>query len=262
MRIRTLIVDDEAVARRGLRTLLTEEEGYEVVGECGSGEEALEAIRERRPDVVLLDVRMPDLDGFEVLSRLGPDETPAVVFVTAYGDRALDAFRVDAVDYLLKPFDRAEFRRSMRRVRQRIRSGRVDELASRTRRLLERLESEGGPGAGSSPASSYLDRIPVRLGSTIRFVPADSVDWIEVEGNYVQLHVGEDSHLYRSTLTELEERLDPGRFLRISRSYVVNLDRIDELVRLGRGRYRVVLSTGKSLESSRRYRKRIRELIV
>lgn len=253
--IRTLIVDDEPIARNGIRALLAEQSDIEVVGVCEAGAEALNAIRNLRPDLVLLDVQMPDLDGFSVIAELEPEELPAVVFVTAYDEYALRAFDVNAVDYLLKPFDRERFAETLRRVRRHMRDEVNGALAARLSSLLGYV----GSGAGGYRGRYLEDRFLIKERNRIKFIRRADVDWIEVVDNYVNLHVGAEAHLLRDTLTGIASKLDPSSFLRISRSNIINVQRVAELRALPNGRYRVLLNDGTSLESSRRYTKRLKE---
>lgn len=250
-RIRALIVDDEPPARRRIRDLLEDEPDVEVVGECRDGAQAIATIEAVRPDLVFLDVQMPEAGGFEVVRALGAERLPAVVFVTAYDQYAVQAFEVHALDYLLKPFDRERFRAAVRRAREALRRPAEAGADPRLLALLEELR----------PSARGLDRIPVRTGSRIRLVPVDEVDYFRAETNYVRLHLGERSHLVRDTLTGLEARLDPARFLRVHRSLIVNLARIREVEPLFAGEYVLTLHDGTRLTSGRSYRARIKEAL-
>lgn len=242
--IRTLIVDDEALAREGLRDFAEAEPDVEVAGECRNGEEAVRAIRDGGVDLVLLDVQMPELGGFDVLKALDGSDLPTVIFVTAYDRYALDAFRVHAVDYLLKPVERERFRTAMDRVRQRLRLERVEEMNRRVLTLLEDLERrENSPG-----------RILVKGSGRSFFVKVERIDWIEAAGNYATLHTGEEDHLVRETMTSLAERLRPFGFARIHRSYIVNLDRVREIQPWFKGDHIVILDNDTKLSLTRKYR--------
>jgi len=247
MSLRAVIVDDEPVARRRLRTLLRAEPEVEVVEECSDGEQAVAAVRRHRPDLMFLDVQMPGMDGFEVVEALGID-CPATLFVTAYDRYALKAFEVHAVDYLLKPFDRARLRRALAHVR-----------------ALDRSGPEGSQSlhelAASVAASRPLRRIVVRGGGRVVFVRTDEVDWIEATGHYLRLHVGRESHLVRETMAALESRLDPGRFARIHRSTIVNLERVKEMRSSFHGEYEVALRDGTRLQCSRGYAQRLQRAL-
>jgi two-component system, LytTR family, response regulator len=228
-RIRTVIVDDEPLARSNLSVLLRLDPEIEIVRECSSGAEAVAEIRSAKPDLVFLDVQMPECDGFDVLELLGPDLAPAVVFVTAYDQYALRAFEAGALDYLLKPFDNARFERALDRARQKIARGR------------------GLP--------RKLERLAIKSAGQIAFVKISEIDWIEAADYYACLHVGPKSHLLRRSMSELEQELDPASFCRIHRSAIVNLDRVRGLKLSEDGEYEVLLENGARLRLSRRYRK-------
>jgi two-component system, LytTR family, response regulator len=250
-RWRVLIVDDEPLAREGVRIHLEDQSDFEVVGEAGNGEEAVAAIRELRPDVVFLDIQMPGLDGFGVLTALAGETLPQIVFVTAYDQFALQAFEAHALDYLLKPFDEERFLRSLDRVRHQLRSHRRGDLEDRLVSLLEEL--------GDRPR--YLERFVVRAGGKILILRAEDVDWIEAAANYVKLHVGGRVYLMRETMTRLEQSLDSSHFVRIHRSTIVRVDRIRMLEPLFQGDYVVVLQDGARLPTSRTYRDNLQELL-
>ena len=243
MKIRTLIVEDEPLARERIHALLEDERDIEVVAECGDGRVAVEEIRQNRPDLVFLDINIPEVDGFGVIEEIGVDEMPPVVFVTAYDQYAVQAFDTHALDYILKPFDEDRFRTAVGRARQAILQ---QSAGSLDRRLTDLLEDLRKP--------RYLERLAVRAGGKIIFLRTDEIDWIGAEGNYARMHVGSKSHLMRETMTSLEQKLDPGRFLRIHRSTIVNADAIAELEPLFQGDYVVILRNGTRLTSSRGYR--------
>jgi two-component system LytT family response regulator len=245
MTIRALVVDDEAPARRKLVRLLAQAEGVEVVGEAASGADAVRAIRERRPDVAFLDVRMPGLDGLGVAREVGPDAVPCIVFVTAFDDHAVQAFEVQALDYLLKPVAPSRFQATLERVREALARGRTADLAARLEQAL---------AAARTPASPWLERLLVPRDDRQLLIAVDRVDRIEAAGNYVQLHTADGRYLLRVPIGTLAARLDPSRFVRISRSDVVRLDAVRELVPWFHGDQRVVLKDGTTLMWSRRYR--------
>lgn len=249
MKIRTLIVDDEPLARERLSKLLEQEADIEVVGEAASGPEALKAIQELSPGLVFLDVQMPELDGFGVLARLTTEPKPAVIFVTAHDQFALRAFEVHAVDYLLKPFDRERFHTALRRALTHIRSQSSGELNQRLSALLSDLK----------PEPKTAERIAIKSGGKVLFLKIEEIDWIEAADNYVSLHVGNESHLHRETLSALESQLPSGKFLRISRSTIVQVERIKELHPLFHGEYTVVLRNGARLTLSRSYRDKLHQ---
>ncbi len=250
--VRTLIVDDEPWARERVRDLLESHPEVEIIGEAGGGLEAVELISEQQPELVLLDIQMPDLDGFGVLEQLG-EALPAVIFITAYDQHALRAFQVHAVDYLLKPFERRRLQEAVDRAVQLIRTSSADERVARLEQLLSKLRP-GEPG--------WLQRFLVRSHDCLYFVQSAAIDWIEACGNYVRLHEGARDHLVRQTMKGLEQRLDPAIFLRIHRSTIVNLDRIKELHPLFSGEYTVVLLDGTELTLSKGYRDRLLDFLA
>jgi two-component system, LytTR family, response regulator len=233
-KIRTLIVDDEPLARSNLVVLLRSDPEIGIVGECGSGEEALGEIRIAKPDLLFLDVQMPECDGFDVLEMLGNDLPPAIVFVTAYDQYALRAFEAGALDYLLKPFDNARFELALGRAKQRIRLG--DRESNRPRKL---------------------ERVAIKTAGQVCFVKVSEIDWIEAADYYACLHVGAKSHLLRRSMAELEEDLDPNMFCRVHRSSIVNLERVRGLKLSEDGEYEVLLENGARVRLSRRYRKQL-----
>ena len=248
--LRILIVDDELLARHRIRELLKADDSVEVVGEARNGKEAVEAITIQRPDLVFLDVQMPDMDGFEVLKALDPQTLPLVIFVTAYDEHALRAFDVHAVDYLMKPFDRQRFARALNRARVQMKLA-GNEGASQIRKLLEEFK----------PPTRYLERFAIKNGETVHFVRVEDVDSIEAEGNYVRLNVANSSYLLRETLNRVEAQIDPHVFARIHRSTIVNMNRVKELRAWSRGEYRVILHNGTSHTLSRGYRDHFDTLI-
>jgi two-component system LytT family response regulator len=235
-KIRTLIVDDEPLARSNLSVLLRRDPQIDLVGECGSGTEAIGEIRIAHPDLLFLDVQMPECDGFDVIEILGTDLPPAIVFVTAYDQYALRAFEAGALDYLLKPFDNARFEMALNRAKQRIRG------ASR-----------------GEPRPRKLERVVVKSAGEVCFVKIADIDWIEAADYYACLHVGTKSHLLRRSLSDLEEDLDPSVFCRVHRSSIVKLDRVRSLKLREDGEYELVLDNGATVRLSRRYRKQLEE---
>lgn len=241
MIVRTLVVDDEAPARRRIRRLLAAEAGVAVVGECGDGASAVSLIETLRPDLVFLDVQMPERDGFEVVKAIPPAKLPAILFVTAYDQYALRAFDVHAVDYLLKPFSGERFRTALARARDRI-ARRMQDAGLTT--LAATLRNR----------PDYLSRLLVRTGGRMVFVELAAVDWLEAADNYVRLHVRQREYLARETLASLEARLDPERFVRIHRSAIVQVDRIAETRPTSHGDAEVVLCDGTKLTATRTFR--------
>jgi len=254
--IRTLVVDDEPLAREKLRTFLESEDDLEVIGEAGDGREAILTIERERPDLVFLDVQMPELDGFQVLAHLDAEAVPRVIFVTAFDQYAIKAFEVHALDYLLKPFDRERLRESVARARSEIQDGEGGPKGSEMREqlvdLLRDLEKE---------RPKHPERLVIKNSGRIVFLPVAEIDWIDAAGNYVRINTGGESHMLRETMSRLEERLDPDLFLRIHRSTIVNVGRIKEMQQQFHGDYVVVLTGGQRLTLSRSYRERLQELL-
>lgn len=244
--LRALIVDDEPAARALLRHMLEEEPGVEVAGECADGEAAVRWLADHRADLVFLDIRMPGMNGFDVL-RASAGELPPVVFVTAHDEFAVRAFEEQAWDYLLKPFDAERLHQTLERVRARLASGDSGALAERLEALVREL----------APRPKPLERLSVRKGRARLTLRAADIDWIEAESNYVRLHLGEESYLARSSLTALEGKLDPERFVRVHRGAIVNVERITRLEPCGHGDQLLTLSNGRQLTLSRRFRRRL-----
>jgi len=239
MRIRTLIVDDEAPARRKLRELLGREADFEVVAEAADGVEAVEAIRANDPDVVFLDIQMPRLDGFGVVQEVGVEAMPLVVFVTAYDEHALKAFEVNAVDYLLKPYDDLRFFAALDRAKRELRRRGVEEVNAQLSRLLSYFQ-DGAPRAEAKTDPN--DRILIKSSGEIFFLKAEEIDWIEAAGNYAVFHVGKQNHMVRETMSSLEAQLPHDRFMRVSRSAILNLHRVKELYTSPVGNHAAILA--------------------
>jgi len=248
--IKALIVDDEPLARERIKRFLTDERDIELVGECADGHEAVSAIQTLAPDLVFLDIQIPELDGFGVLEAVGVERMPAVIFVTAYDRYALQAFDVNALDYLLKPYNRERFHKAVERARAQLSNGAKGELSERLLSLLENLQ----------PEQRHLERLMIKSSGRVFFLRTTEIDWIEAEGNYLRLHVGKESHLLRETMNRLAAKLDQDKFLRIHRSTLVNIERIKELQPLFSGDYVVILRDGKQLTLSRSYRDKLLEL--
>src|SRR5436190_1111054 len=252
MKIRVLIVDDEPPARELIATLLRDEPDVEIVGECANGRKAVTAIERLSPDLVFLDVRMPGLDGFGVLAELPVERWPLIVFVTAYDEHAVRAFDVHALDYLLKPFEYDRLRQALQRAREKLSQRDGPSEQSRMLSLLESLQNR---------AQSW-DRIVVRETGRVTFLKPDEIDWVEAEGNYVCLHFGAKSYLLRETMAETETRLAPKKFLRVSRSALVNLERIKEWQPLFHGDSVLILHDGTRLTVTRVYREEFDRLVT
>ena len=249
--IRVLLVDDEPLTREMIREMLEDDRDVEIIGECVNGAEAVAAIEAHSPDLLFLDVQMPEANGFEVLETLKNGQMPHVIFVTAYDQYAVRAFEVHALDYLLKPFDRERFEASWQRAKEQIlkdKNGRRDE---RILTLLEELKA----------GSKYLERLVIKSGGRVFFLEACDIDWIEAEGNYVSVHSGKKSHLLRETISSLETQLDPKKFRRVHRSAIVQLDKIKELQPWFHGEYRIILHSGAQVMLSRNYRENLQEAL-
>jgi len=250
MSIRTLIIDDEPLARERVKRFLRDEDEIEIIGECTNGVDAVGAIKEKKPDLVFLDIQMPEKNGFEVIKSLSSKSLPTVIFVTAYDQYALQAFDVHALDYLLKPFTRERIHRAVVRAREQIDGKRYGKIDERLASLIADLKTE----------KKYLERLVVKSTGRVFFLRVDEIDWIEAAGNYVKLHVGRETHMIRETMNGIEAKLDPDKFLRIHRSTVVHIDRIKELHPMFSGDYAVILRDGTELALSRNFRDRFVEL--
>ncbi len=248
-KLRLLIVDDEPLIRAGIRHGLSANDGIEIIGECDCGALAIETILSERPDLVLLDVQMPDCTGIDVIREVGPERMPAVIFVTAYDQYAVSAFELNAVDYLLKPFDDDRLQAAIRRARERISGQRDTAVAEQLRALLETKERK------------WPERLAFRNGDGFSLVPVDAVDWIESANNYVVLHCGAKNHIMGETLTKLESTLSPEKFLRIHRCRIVNVSRIASVRPFLSGTYQLELNNGTRLSSGKQYGDAVRGLI-
>ncbi|MEM6793182.1 MAG: LytTR family DNA-binding domain-containing protein [Acidobacteriota bacterium] len=255
--LEVLIVDDEDLARQRIRDLLALEPGLRVCGECRNGLEAVESIRSLEPDIVFLDISMPELDGFGVIERVGRERMPVVIFVTAFDEHAVRAFEASAVDYLLKPFDRGRFDQALGRALSHFRRDALGDLERRLERLFALTEARR-----EEQAKPFADRLVVRHGGTVHLLKVDEVDWIESARNYVKIHCGDEVFTLRETLTNIESRLDSDRFLRIHRSTLVNVDRIRRIEPGYGTESRLELEDGTRLVISRAYRRgKVRELL-
>jgi len=241
MSLRALVVDDEPLARRSVIRFLKNHSEVEIIGECGDGGSAVKSIRAENPDLVLLDIQMPEMDGFEVVRQIGRERMPATIFVTAYEDYALRAFDSNALDYLLKPVEKSRFERALDRAKQRIADKSQRELGERITAALEQVKRQ----------DEYLERLPVAENDRILLVKTREIDWIEAEGNYCRLHVGQRSYEIRATLTALDRKLNPRDFARIHRSTIVNVHRIREIQPWFHGYHVVLLENGQELRMSR-----------
>jgi len=249
--IRTLIADDEALARKKLRLLLNDEDGLTVVAECTDGKQTLAAVRTHKPDLLLLDIHMPDLDGFQVLEQIPPEQMPLVIFTTAYDQHAIRAFEAHALDYLLKPFNQQRLHHALERVKAELLKSHEHGVRSRLLELFDKAR----------PEAKELHRLVIRTAGRVVFLEFDEVDWIEAAANYVKLHVGKESFLLREGIGHVSSKLDPERFVRIHRSYIVNVSRIRELQPCDSGEFIAVLRDGKELSCSRGCRPQLLKLI-
>ena len=250
--IRVVIADDEPLARNRIRRLLSGENDMEIVAECKNGREAVDALQRHQPDLMFLDVEMPELDGFGVLENVGAEQMPVVIFVTAYDQYAVQAFETHALDYLLKPFDEERFQKALQRARGHMERAKSGEVAARLLAMMHDVRPQ------PTPAS---DRLVIKSGGRVVFLKSEEIDWVEAAANYVRIHTGNDEYLMRETMNAFEAKLDARRFMRIHRSIIVNLEKIKELQPCNNGEYIVVLRTGKELSLSRSFRDRIQDYL-
>ena len=252
-KIRVLVVDDEPLARRGIRQLLDSETDFEIVGECKNGREAVSALEKLSPELIFLDIQMPLLDGFSFIEKVGAQNLPEIVFVTAYDEYAIRAFEINALDYLLKPVDPERFQKTLERVREQIKNKQPRQMEQKLAALLENLKLP--------ESEKYLERIAIKENGRVTFLNIDEILWISSEGNYVGLHTKGEMHLLRETMDAIERKLDSRKFLRLRRSTIVRIEQIKELHPLFNGEFEVVLKNGTRLASSRRYRKNLDALL-
>jgi len=247
MKIRTIIVDDEPLARNKLKLFLADEPDFEIVHECSNGRDAIALLEKQRADVLFLDIQMPEVDGFGVVEALPPERLPFVVFVTAHDAFALKAFEVHALDYLLKPFDRERLKQTLLHIRKALQHTAIERHQNQILSLLNDLKSH----------QKRPERILIRSEGRVYFVNVQEIDWVEAEGNYLRLHVGSESHLLRQTMNSLERQLSPSRFIRIHRSTIVNIEKVKELRPWFQGEYLAILHGGKKLNVGKSYRKNL-----
>jgi two-component system, LytTR family, response regulator len=250
-RIKALIADDEALARKFIRGILKQDHEVELVGECSNGKDAVAMIRRHKPDVVFLDIQMPEMYGFKVLETLRLEHLPEIVFTTAYESYAIRAFELHALDYLLKPFDQVRFKAALKHVKERIHSQHLEDGRLQIGTLLESIKAQ--------PA--HLDRVVIKADGRITFLNTREIDWIEADDKYVHLHTREGSRMVRQTLSTMETQLDPKQFIRIHRSAIVNVERIKELQPLFSGEHSIHLENGTKLTLSRNYKDKLFELL-
>jgi two-component system LytT family response regulator len=249
--LRAVIADDEALARKFIRRMLKDDHDLEVVGECNNGKEAVAMIKKQNPDIVFLDVQMPEMDGFAVLESIATERLPEIIFTTAYEQYAIRAFELHALDYLLKPFDQARFKEAIKYAKERFRSQRHNEGRMQISAMLENIKNK----------PQYLDRLVIKAGGRITFLSTDEINWIEADDKYVHLHTGKASPMVRQTLSAMEAQLDPQKFRRVHRSAIVNVERITELQPLFSGEYSILLGDGTKLTLSRSYKDKLFELL-
>ncbi len=259
--LRVLVVDDEALARRGLKVRLAAIEGLEVVAECANGREALAAITDESPDLVFLDIRMPGLDGFDVVRELQSDSMPLIIFVTAFDQYAVSAFEVNAIDYLLKPIEQPRLEESVRRARSLRAAQTAVDQKPRLMNLIVSLtghsESAIGTLVEQSGEQSFAQRLTIRDGASIALVPVSEIEWIDAAGDYMCVHAQQKTHVMRVTMKQLEAQLDPMLFLRVHRSTLINVGHVVRLTAHTNGEYFIELTQGARLKVSRGYRDRI-----
>lgn len=254
------------LARKALKAILKDDPEIEIIAECPNGKEAVTAIREQSPDLVFLDIQMPETDGFQVIEQIGTERMPVTVFVTAYDKHALRAFEAHAIDYLLKPFDHDRFYSALQRVKTFIRQQKLGEISENLFALMQNMKSvepssETGEKLEKTSQKEPLDRVTIKSSGRIYFLKTEEIDWVEAEGDYLNLHSGGTTHLIRETMRNFHAKLDSKKFLRIHRSTVVNIERIKEIHPLFKGEYIITLTGGKRLKSSRSYRRELQSLL-
>lgn len=245
-----LIVDDESHARERLKKYLKDDSELDIIGESSNGTEAVNFIKNHPTDLVFLDVQMPEMDGFGVIESIGIDNIPLIIFVTAYDHFAVNAFKVNALDYVLKPVSQKRLNESLERAKKLLHNKNAGDINQKLMKLLESLK----------PEKQYLERIVIKTNDRMYMVKTTDIDWIEADDNYVRIHTGDKSHLLRQTMKNMEDTLDPNLFLRIHRSVIVNMDRIKEIQQWFNNEYSVLLKDGTELTMSRGYRDKAREM--
>ena len=250
-KIRVVVADDELLARKFIRRMLKQDPEVEIIAECSNGAEAVATIRKEKPDLVFLDVQMPEMDGFAVLDAVRLDHLPEIVFTTAYESYAIRAFELHALDYLLKPFDQVRFKAALKYAKERFHSQHEEDKRLQVGTLLESIRAQ----------REYLDRIIIRADGRITFLHTREIDWIEADDKYVHLHTGKGARMVRQTLAAIEGQLNPKKFLRVHRSAMVNVDRIKELQPLFNGEHSLILDDGTRLTLSRKYKDKLFELL-
>jgi two-component system, LytTR family, response regulator len=255
-RIKTLIIDDEPLARSRIRELLVEDDEISIIGECSDGDEAVISIFRLKPDLVFLDVQMPERDGFEVVSTVGAENMPVVIFVTAFDRYALQAFEVYALDYLLKPFDDSRFFQTLERAKKQIRQTAQAEHDGGYKDLITAMIERVKPFQG------FLQKVLVKSRDRLTFLETNEIEWISSEGNYVCFHIQKASYMLRETISNLEKQLNPAQFLRINRSTIININQVKELHQMFHGDYKVILNDNTQFTLSRRFRDRLPRIVT
>ncbi len=268
-KIRALIVDDETLAREALLVLLNDDSEMEVIGECRNGKEAVATIREQAPDVVFLDIQMPEMDGFQVIEEVGVKRMPVTIFVTAFDKHALRAFEAHALDYLLKPFDHDRFDSTLQRAKTYVRQRKLGEIGESLFAMMQDVKLKTGESTSetqnrkpeSAARQEPIDRVVIKSGGRIYFLKTEEIDWVESAGDYLSLHSNSQAHLIRETMGDFYAKLNPRKFIRIHRSTIVNIERIKDIRPLFKGEYVITLTSGKRLKSSRGYRHELQPLL-
>ncbi|SFD57171.1 LytR/AlgR family response regulator transcription factor [Pseudoalteromonas denitrificans] len=259
MTINVLIVDDEPLAREGIALRLQQEKDVNIIGECENGRDAIRSILSLKPDLVFLDIKMPKLNGFDVVNAVGSEYMPPVIFLTAYDEYAIEAFTAHAIDYLLKPIDNLRFKESLNHAREQILKNKISQRSEQLTQLLTQTQGLGhthGPISASEPSSSYShnERLVIRSNGHVYLLKSEDIYWVEAEGDYISVHTPEKSHLVRETMKNMELRLTDQGFQRVHRSSIVNLNYVRELVSLDNGDYQIILRDDTCVKLSRNYR--------
>jgi two-component system, LytTR family, response regulator len=268
-KIRAIVVDDESLAREVLLVMLSDDPEIEVIAECRNGREAVATIREQSPDIVFIDIQMPEMDGFQVIEEVGAKQMPVTVFVTAFDKYALRAFEAHALDYLLKPFDHDRFESALQRAKTLVRQQKIGEMSENLFAMMQDMKLKTGESTSEADNrkpegadhQQPIDRVVIKSSGRIYFLKVEDIDWVEGAGDYLSLHSASGTHLIRETMGDFHARLDARKFLRIHRSTIVNIERIKDLQPLFKGEYVITLTSGKRLRSSRGYRRELQPLL-
>ena len=263
-KIRALIVDDELLAHKALKSMLKDDHEVEVVAECRNGNEAVKAIRELSPDIVFLDIQMPEIDGFQVIEEVGVERMPVTVFVTAFDKHALRAFEAHALDYLLKPFDHERFNTALLRAKTQVRQQTLGKISDSLLAVLHDIKPKSNESSLKPERAAHkqsIDRIAIKASGRVYFLKTEEIDWVESAGDYLSLHTASGTHLIRETMEKFHAKLDSQKFLRIHRSTIVNIERVKDIRPFFKGDYVITLTNGKRLKSSRSYRHQLQSLL-